>query len=188
MSKEISTQEVVVTDVRMKFISMVVFMIKWAIALPPSQGFILIDDSKSGKSRKVPMNRAVFDTLKDQPKFPDSEFIFTNPETKTRLVNINKGFNTAKARAGIKGLRLHDLRHTAATWMIQAGIDLVTVSKILGHATIQMTMRYAHPTPENMCLAVERLGEIFDQERQKVASGVEVTLKQPHANGYRNYL
>ena len=45
--------------------------------------------------------------------------------------------------------------------MIEAGVDLVTVSRILGHASIQMTMRYAHPTPENMQRAVEKLGEIF---------------------------
>ena len=43
--------------------------------------------------------------------------------------------------------------------MVEAGVDLVTVSKILGHSTIQMTMRYAHPTPENMRRAVETLAQ-----------------------------
>lgn len=52
--------------------------------------------------------------------------------------------------------------------MIEAGNDIVTVSKILGHSSIQMTMRYAHPTPENMRRAVERLAEILDPTRQKV--------------------
>jgi len=47
-------------------------------------------------------------------------------------------------------------------------VDLVTVSKILGHGSIQMTMRYANPTPENMRRAVERLDEVLDQARQKV--------------------
>lgn len=57
------------------------------------------------------------------------------------------------------GVRFHDLRHTAASRMVEAGVDLVTVSKILGHSTIQMTMRYAHPTPENMRRAVETLAQ-----------------------------
>ena len=78
--------------------------------------------------------------------------------------------NAECRRAEIKGGRLHDLRHTAASKMIVAGADLVTVSKILGHAAIQMTMRYAHPTPENMRLAVEKLAGILDSTRQKVDS------------------
>ena len=60
-------------------------------------------------------------------------------------------------------LRIHDLRHTAATYMVIGGIDLVTVKEILGHATIQMTMRYAHPTPENKRHAVEVLSKLFEQ-------------------------
>jgi len=52
--------------------------------------------------------------------------------------------------------------------MIQSCVDLVTVSKILGHASIQMTMRYAHPTPENMRIAVEILGDVFQKSRDKV--------------------
>jgi len=48
-------------------------------------------------------------------------------------------------RADIKGLRFHDLRHTAATRMIEKGANIVAVSKILGHSDIQTTMRYAHP-------------------------------------------
>ena len=46
-------------------------------------------------------------------------------------------------------------------------VDLVTVSKILGHSSIQMTMRYAHPTPENMQRAVDKLADIFDRNEQK---------------------
>ena len=58
--------------------------------------------------------------------------------------------------------------------MIEGGIDLVTVSKILGHSSIQMTMRYAHPTPENMQKAVDRLQEFFTElppSRNKAITG-----------------
>ena len=130
------------------------------------KGFILIEDSKSGRARKVSMNAAVFETLKGLPR--SSEYVFFNPETKTHIKDIKTGFKSACKKAGTKGLRLHDLRHTAASWMIEAGADLVTVSKILGHSSIQMTMRFAHPTPENMRLAVERLAGFLDPTRQKV--------------------
>jgi len=134
------------------------------------RGYIFIEDSKSGKPRKIPMNAAVSSAFMKLPHV--SEFVFFNPETKAPIKNIKTAFKAACRRAkadpkdendpGIVGLRLHDLRHTAATKMIEAGVDLVTVSKILGHASIQMTMRYAHPTPENMRRAVEKLGEFVN--------------------------
>jgi integrase len=130
------------------------------------KGFIFIEDSKSGRSRRVPINRVVFEALKSIEQ--KSEFVFFNAETKKHVKDIKTGFKAACRRAGIKGLRFHDLRHTAASWMVEEGIDLVTVSKILGHSSIQMTMRYAHPTPENMKRAVEKLAEIHGQTRQKV--------------------
>jgi len=60
-------------------------------------------------------------------------------------------------RAGIKTLRLHNLRHTFATKLVMSGIDLATASKLLGHSTNQMTMRYSHPTPEALKNAVSKL-------------------------------
>jgi len=60
--------------------------------------------------------------------------------------------------------------------MIEAGADLVTVSKILGHASFQMTMRYAHPTPENMRLAVGRLGDFMGSTRQEVDNPSDVVI------------
>ena len=131
-----------------------------------SKSFIHIEDSKSGRSRNVPMNYLVFETLKGLSR--DSEHVFFNPDTKNHIKDIKTGFKAACRRAEIKSLRFHDLRHTAASRMVEAGVDLVTVSKILGHSSIQMTMRYAHPTPENMKQAVEKLGQIYDQTRQKV--------------------
>jgi len=74
----------------------------------------------------------------------------------------------ALKKAGLGHVRFRDLWHTCATRLIEAGVDLVTVSEILGHSSIQMTMRYAHPTPENMRLAVENLGAILDPTHHRV--------------------
>jgi len=75
------------------------------------------------------------------------------------IASISKAFNNACIRAGIKNLRFHDLRHTFATRLVLAGVDLATVSKLLGHSSIQMTMRYAHPTPEALKNAVAKLNK-----------------------------
>jgi len=53
--------------------------------------------------------------------------------------------------------RLYDLRHTALTRMAMAGVDLPTLRELAGHANIQMTMRYVHPTPEHKRAAIQKL-------------------------------
>jgi integrase len=56
--------------------------------------------------------------------------------------------------AGLAGVRFHDLRHTAGTYMVEGGADLKTVQEILGHSTITLTARYTHPTPPTKARAV----------------------------------
>lgn len=150
--------------------------------------YIFIEYSKSGKTRQVPMNDLIIETLKNIPRV--SEFVFYNTK-KNKNVSpyaVRDAFLRACEKAKIKGLRFHDLRHCAASAMVRKGIDLVTVSKILGHSSIIMTMRYAHPTPENMKLAINTLGEILEggeavqgnQEKSgkiPVKSGIEIPLK-----------
>ena len=129
-----------------------------------SNAWIYIEDSKSGKSRTVPINGLVYETLKGLER--SSDYVFYNKQTGTHLLNVHKSFKTACEDAWIGGLRLHDLRHTAASKMVEAGVDLVTVKEILGHSSIEMTIRYAHPTPENKRRAVEKLEQIFNSEKQ----------------------
>jgi len=129
------------------------------------KSFILIENSKSGKARKVPMSPAVREVLKALPRV--SDFIFYNPETKTHIKSVTTAFETARVKAELSGLRFHDLRHTFATWYIENGGDIVALSKILGHASIQMTLRYCNPTEGAMLLAVQRMDGILGQGEQK---------------------
>ena len=72
------------------------------------------------------------------PPRPDSKmFVYRGRPVK----DIRTAFTNACKRAGIKNLRFHDLRHTFATRLVLAGVDLASVSKLLGHSSIQMTMR-----------------------------------------------
>jgi len=130
--------------------------------------FIFIKESKSGKMRKVPMNSIVSSALNSIER--KSEFVFYNPKTNGHLRDFKTAFKAACRRAGIEDLRFHDLRHSAATFMVQGGIDLVTVKEILGHSSIEMTMRYAHPTPENKRKAVNVLAAIFGQKEKKMVT------------------
>lgn len=123
-------------------------------------GFVHIKESKSSKIRKVPMNEVVRNTIKEVER--EGEFIFHNPKTGTRIRDFYRSWKTACKDAKISDLRFHDLRHTAATLMVQGGIDLVTVRDILGHANIQMTVKYAHSTPESKVRAVNVLADMIE--------------------------
>jgi integrase len=118
--------------------------------------------TKTKQTRKIPINSFLFDVLKEQ-KLVTGKFglVFASPRAHTVLKNqtISCVFQCACRRAGIEGLRFHDLRHTAATRMIEAGAPVVAVSRILGHKNVLTTMRYAHPD-SSLKDAVESLARL----------------------------
>ena len=126
---------------------------------------IHVKNTKSGKDRIVPMNELVAATFKKQDM--SSEFIFSHPLKKDKArINISWSFRVALRKSGIEKLRFHDLRHTAASWMVvDCGIDLVTVSEILGHSDIKTTMIYCHASQESKRRAVEGLEKIISSEK-----------------------
>jgi len=102
-------------------------------------------NSKSKKQRKIFINRILRKELAElKLKSGGNEFVFLSDKGR-RLKEVKNGFEAACRRAGIEGLRFHDLRHTAATRMIESGGSIVAVCKILGHSDIKTTMRYTHP-------------------------------------------
>lgn len=102
-------------------------------------------NSKSKKARRVYINSTLRRLLLElKLKSAGSEYVFLDDKGNP-LREIKNGFNAACRRAGIQGFRFHDLRHTAATRMIESGASIVAVNKILGHSDIKTTMRYTHP-------------------------------------------
>ena len=111
-------------------------------------------ETKSGKSRIIPMNNNVIAVLTSLEH--SSEYVFSINNKK--IGDIKKCWSTALKRAKIENFRFHDLRHTAATRMIEKGVDIITVKEILGHADISTTMRYTHSKLDSKRLAVLALG------------------------------
>jgi len=76
----------------------------------------------------------------------DQEYVFPSEGSESGYIEgVKRSFASACNKAGIEGLRFHDLRHTAATRMIENGANIVAVKEILGHSSLEMTMRYAQP-------------------------------------------
>jgi len=123
------------------------------------------ENSKSKKARQVPMNETALDLIR---RIALAEgFIFCKKRGEF-YKSVGTGFRTACVRAKIKALRFHDLRHTFATRFIEAGGNVVLLSKILGHSTISITYnRYCHPSNDAMLAAVENMtGKPAQHERQ----------------------
>ncbi len=92
-------------------------------------------------------------------------WVFPNPDTGKPFVSIFYAWNTARKRAGLPDVRIHDLRHSFASFLINAGRSIYEVQKILGHTQIKTTQRYSHLSQETLLAAantaVEALGQAF---------------------------
>lgn len=122
---------------------------------------IYLLDTKNGEKREVPMNHLVINTLVAVAKHPNSPYIFCN-NIGEPYYNLRKSFFTALQKCGINNFHFHDLRHTFASHLIMSGIDLKTVQELLGHKSIEMTLRYSHLSPSHKQRAVDILGKRMD--------------------------
>ena len=117
------------------------------------------DWSPKGEERKIPMNDAVSNILKSIiPGSIQKPWVFTTKTgSQVRQQGTWTAFKLACRRAGIEDATLHSLRHTFASHLVMAGVDLATVSKLLGHKDISTTMIYSHLSPDHLRGAVEKL-------------------------------
>jgi site-specific recombinase XerD len=109
--------------------------------------------------------------LKARASHDDNKIVFAS-EAGTKILrrNLMRAFYNATDRAKIADFHFHDLRHTFATRLAQAGIDLYMISRLLGHKDIKMTQRYAHHCPDSLWSGVEvldRLSKNLAQSNEK---------------------
>lgn len=119
------------------------------------------EHTKTRRRRLVPLNGAAVDALDRLRSYrikhcPESRWVFARPDG-GRVTTIWKRFEAAKEAAEIRDFRIHDLRHTFASWLVMSGVSLYVVRDLLGHSSIQMTERYAHLAPEQLSSAVQLL-------------------------------
>ena len=101
-------------------------------------------NSKSKRMRPVPLNDTAIEVLNQLDTEGVFEHLFINKKTKKPYVNIAKVWDKLRSKAGLPRLRLHDLRHQAASHLINSGSSLYIVQQILGHSDPSVTQRYAH--------------------------------------------
>jgi len=100
--------------------------------------------TKSGTPRVISLSDGAAATFVATPRHVTSPHVFREPNTGRRYKSLKNAFRSTCARAGVRDFRYHDLRHTFASWVVQGGMDLYRLGRILGHTTTQMTAGYAH--------------------------------------------
>ncbi len=121
-----------------------------------SQGVITLTHTKNGKVRRIPVNRVARELLESWPRHGPYVFGGERP-----YGSIKTAFRAACRRAGLGRIRFHDLRHTWATTLVLAGVDLRTVQELGGWSSLALVERYSHPTPEARRHAVQKLESVY---------------------------
>ena len=107
------------------------------------QGFLRLNQSKVGP-RAVPLGDDAIKLLEDLHEIGDRHWVFPSQRGTGPIVGLQKVWNSLRSEAGLKGLRIHDLRHSFASEAINAGASLFLTGSVLGHRQAATTQRYAH--------------------------------------------
>lgn len=118
-------------------------------------------DTKSKRRRYIPINQETRQAILNRLRFraehcPNSPWLFCHKDGE-RIQAVQTSFERARSVAALPGFRIHDLRHTCASWLVMEGVSLYFVKELLGHASVETTERYAHLAPENLRQAVSVL-------------------------------
>jgi len=141
------------------------------------RGVIHVVNTKTARDRIIPMSQSVREVLIEQRKSQTGDLVFESRRIVKRragegLVDVKKAFVAACQDAGIADFHFHDLRHTFATRLGDAGCNVTTIARLLGHSNIQMSMRYTHASDDTLRNAVE-----YAQNGR--VTNMSQTLKQP---------
>lgn len=123
--------------------------------------------SKSGKARHIPLSDAALQVLADLPQ--RSEWLFPSPRKDGHITSVFIVWDRVRTKAGLQDVRLHDLRHSFASFLVNGGFSLYEVQKILGHHNPKVTARYAHLTQESLLMAANAVGKRIEKEKRRKA-------------------
>lgn len=127
------------------------------------------ENSKSGKSRAVPLSDAALDVLDQIATEGRYDYVFVNPDTGKPYTHIRHTWIRIREKAEMPWLRLHDLRHSFASMLVNAGCSLFVVQQALGHADSRVTQRYSHLSSKTLQDAANNASLKIMEAMRKVA-------------------
>jgi len=139
-----------------------------------------IEFNMTGKTRHVPLSQGALSLLAKLPRKEDNDYLFPNPKTGKPFVSIFHSWDTARQKAGLKDVRIHDLRHSFASYVINQGHSLYEVQKLLGHTQVKTTQRYAHLSHDSLLSAADSaMASVpWDRETREAKAMKEKEVKE----------
>lgn len=125
---------------------------------------------KGGKTHAISLNSVALEALADwkkRSKNPSSEWIFPGDTPEGHLGDVKNPWETLLKRAKVQNLKWHDMRHDFGSQLAMAGVDILTIKKLMCHADLRMTLVYAHLSPQHINLATEKLSELYSKNKGK---------------------
>lgn len=116
---------------------------------------LVVSKSKSGKPRVIALNPAALELIAAVPRLPDCPWIFPSPITGKPSASLFFPWDRIRKRANLVDLRLHDLRHSFASFLANRGVQLYVIQNLLGHLHPRTTQRYAHLTSDTLMDAAD---------------------------------
>lgn len=121
---------------------------------------ILLTRTKNGDKRVLPVPEQCLPLLAGRVRHLNTTLVFPSHRYPQKPIDLRRPWEEALAAANITDFHFHDLRHSAASYLVQQGVSLVAVAALLGHRTLQMTKRYSHLAPEHLA----ELGSKLDKK------------------------
>ena len=129
-----------------------------------NEGYLHLKDSKTGE-KKIPLNESAKSILASLKTVNGNPYVFVGDKPGTCLTTLKRAWTKIRGLADLHDVRIHDLRHTFASLAIKQGVDLYTVSKLLGHRNIHTTTRYAHLEIKQLIAATNKVDEVWKLKR-----------------------
>jgi integrase len=124
---------------------------------------LLVPISKSGRPRAIALSGQALALLHQIPRVPDSPYIFPSPVTGRPSKSLHFPWTRIRKRALLGDVRLHDLRHSFASFLVNKGVSLYVVQGLLGHSNARTTQRYAHLAQDTLLEATEIVARVISE-------------------------
>lgn len=111
--------------------------------------------TKNGRGRHVPLSQPALRIIDQLPRYPDCPWLLPNPQTLLPFTDIKRSWMQARTAAGLNDLNLHDLRHSFASNLVNGGVDILRVSRLMGHVNLASSSRYSHLAADQLLAASE---------------------------------